>query len=474
VAKAKNNKAKISFIGNNASGVTGSMTLIEFMGKKILLECGLFQDGSVFDTYKINSKRFDFKAKDIDYCFVNHVHTDHIALLPKLIKDGFNGRIIVTSITAKIAKPLLYDSAYIIKRDAEFLSKRRKENVDPIYEEYHVDKVFNIMYEYGYDEIYELDDYIHFKFLKNSHIVGAAQLELFLIDDNKHTHKLLYTSDLGSFKFKKPFVDETEVCKKSNIVIVESTYGNATRSISKKQRETDIQKLKTIVEDVCIDRNGRVLIPTFSLDRTQFILKFLYDIFGNNEDFKVPIIIDSPLSCAITKIYQEISEDGLIDEILSWKNVRLISESDESKASVKDKSPKVVLSSSGFLQAGRAVKYLKEYLPNENDFVLFVGYASPTSLAGRIKNSKDNKTITIEGKPYKNKCSVMCLNSFSSHIQKDEIINYMKQCQSDKIYLVHGDEAAKLELKHSLEEELKNMGRTTRVIVTHKGLVCNF
>jgi metallo-beta-lactamase family protein len=477
MSKKKKTNVKISFIGQNANEVTGSMTLIEFRDKKILLECGLYQDGSIFDTYKVNSRRFPFKAKEIDYVFLNHAHIDHTGLLGKLVKEGFRGRVISSKITKKFCDPLLGDSAFIVSRDAEFLSKRKGKVIPPLYEESDAKTALELIEDHKYKEIIELDDTVSFKFLHNSHIPGAAQLELYLKDENSRVRKLLYTSDMGSMRLKKCFVSDMDYCTKANIVITESTYGQEDRLLHKKDRDKDIEKIKSIILETCLERNGRILIPCFSLDRTQYMLKILYDIFGNDPNFKIPIVIDSPLSCKITKIYQDVLEGEdkeIIDEITSWKNLRMISENCDSKANIADKSPKVVLSSSGFLTAGRSVKYLKEFLPHTNDMVLFVGYASPSSLAYKIKNGKSNKTISIEGKPYRNRCGVVCLNSFSSHIQRDEIINYMKSIACDKIVLVHGEEKSKLSLKYELEEELGKMGKTTKVVCAHKGMEVNF
>jgi metallo-beta-lactamase family protein len=470
----KKSEITIQFVGENVEDVTGSCIWINTGTKQILLECGLFQGNNLKRDFEINSKPFQFKAKEIDYCFVDHGHIDHSGKLGKLIKDGFNGKIITTPITARLLYPLLQDSAYIMKKDAETLSRQKGEQVEPIYSEEDAQNVFNYIYEYGYDEIYELDEEISFKFLRNSHILGASQLELFVRGKSGHINKIFYSSDIGSQRLKKSFVDDNECCTKASVAIVESTYASSERIIKKKDRDKDIEKIKAVVENVCMEQNGRILVPCFSLDRSQYILTLLYELFGNREDFDIPIIVDSPLTYKITEIYKEILEGKdkeLFDNACNWKNVRFIRESDESKACVSDRKSKIVISSSGFLMAGRSVHYLKEFLPHSKDMILFVGFATPTSLAGRIKDGVKQKTITIDGKPYKNNCQIVSLHSFSSHIQRDEMINYYKNINCEKIILVHGDKNAKLGFAKELKEELEKMNKTTKVICPTRSTV---
>jgi metallo-beta-lactamase family protein len=218
---------------------------------------------------------------------------------------------------------------------------------------------------------------------------------------------------------------------------------------------------------------GRLLIPVFSLSRSQEILTNLYDLFGNDKTFKIPIVLDSPLIWEITKVYKEVltgENKELFDKVCEWKNVRFIKDYNESKLCLEDNSPKIVLSSSGFLCKGRSVSYLKKYITDSKSYILMVGYSPPGSIASKIKNGQ--KTITIEGKSYKNKCGLTVLNSFSSHIGQIELLNYLKNINSERIYLVHGSEESKLEFKELLEDELLKMCKTTKVICTNKGTIC--
>ena len=230
--------------------------------------------------------------------------------------------------------------------------------------------------------------------------------------------------------------------------------------------------MKTVIEQFCIENKHRVLIPTFSLDRMPFIIWELYQLFGKDESFTVPVLIDSPLANRLLDCYSSILDGEVknkFDEMMSWKNIRRIITPEDSKAAISDKGSKIICASSGMLCAGRSVKWIQSILPNENDCCLFVGYAGIDTLAGKIKHGTGQKTININGKPYKNKCCLVDLHSYSSHMQHDDLVKYYKSINCEKIYLVHGDEQARIELKEDLEKALGDCCKSTRVVIVNKG-----
>jgi metallo-beta-lactamase family protein len=195
-------------------------------------------------------------------------------------------------------------------------------------------------------------------------------------------------------------------------------------------------------------------------------------MFGHDENFDIPIVVDSPLACKMFKVYEDVLDEenkAKFLEVCNWKNVKFISNADESKLCVSDGRPKVILSSSGMLTAGRSVYYSKALLPDQNSTILFCGFASQNSLAYKIKNGDKQKTISIDKKAYANRCSIVDLKSFSSHIQREDMLMYYKQIRTDAIYLVHGDMDAKLEFAKDLKEELTKSCSTTKVCVVNKG-----
>jgi metallo-beta-lactamase family protein len=463
---------RLTFVDENSASVTGSSTLIEYKDRKILIECGYYQSNNEKKDYEINTRKFKFKPRELDYVFVGHTHIDHIGLIPRLYKEGCKADIICTHKTVEFMPDLLTDSAYIMKRTAENLSRKREVPLEPIYAKEDVDLSMKYVRGYDNEKIHKLDDVFSFSFISAGHIVGSAQIIIYVKEDNGHIHKILCTSDLGNVQLEKPFVEPFQKETKANIVIAECTYGGTDRIINKKDRQKDIEKIKSVVENTCIENGGRVLIPSFSLDRTQFLLKILYDLFGENEDFDIPIVIDSPLACKMTNVYKYVLEGEdkeLIHKICNWKNVRFISDPDESKLCVSDEGAKIIISSSGMMTAGRVVYYTKSILPDARATILFCGFSAENSLAYKIKNGKEQKTISIDGKPYRNRCSIVDLKSFSSHMQREDMLNYYKQINCQAIYLVHGEMEGKIEFAKDLKDTLKLEDKTTHVCVVNKG-----
>ena len=472
MSKKRKNKIKVTFVGENAHDVTGSMTLVEFGAHKILIDAGLYQGNSVTKDYKINARNFKgFKPSEITAVFLEHCNIDHIGLTPKLYKEGCNASVYIPSGSLEVMRLLLNDCAYIINKNATFLEMK------PIFESCDVDKTISYTIESDFNIIHKIDDELSFRYTPSGHIFKAAQLELFITINNQ-TKRLLYTGDLGNIAMgKKPFVEEFQPIEFCDILIGETTYAGNLKSTNLKTREKDLEKIKSVVEEVCIEkRNGKILLPCFSLDRTQTILKILYDMFKDDENFNCKVILDSPLAIKLSKIYSQIL-DGKnkadFDEMMSWDKLKIISELNESKMSVTDNTPAVILSASGFMVGGRVMHYLEHMIENPNNVCMFVGYSSPESLAGKIKDGKQ-KTITINGIVCKNNCRVVELRSFSSHMQHDQLLEYYSNINSNAVYLVHGNMTNKVKFALMLEEELRNKCKTTKVWIVDKGDVIEF
>lgn len=323
--KAKLKDDGILFCGNNAKGVTGSMIYIRFANKQILLECGLLQDNSYLAAYKANSEKFKFKPDELDYVFVGHSHIDHIGLLPRLIKEGFHGKIIMTYPSSVMSKYLLLNCAFIVNDEARVLSKRYNREYEPLYTEEDVYKTLDYIHVYNeYNHVYKLDDVVSFQWFKNSHCVGATQLQLILNDGIK-TKKILYTSDIGALNTKNHYVENTEIpATFSDISIMESTYGLNTRTI-KKTREFDVEHLRVAIETV-LERQGSIILPAFSFSRSQELLTTLYLLFGENEDFQTDIVVDSMLTCDICQAYEDILDSDFHElwaKVYNWKKCKI-------------------------------------------------------------------------------------------------------------------------------------------------------
>jgi metallo-beta-lactamase family protein len=380
------------------------------------------------DSYKINSAKFQFKPSEIDCVFACHAHIDHIGLIPRLVREGFHGKIIATQNTAEIMKPLLLNSCAIVREEARILSKKYKREYKPLYEEQDVYTAISMIeVYYEYNELYKLNENISFQWLRNSHCLGAAQLLLSLRDE-RSAKRVLYTSDMGALNSKNHYLTDTEIpTQQIDTVIMESTYGLEKRQ-TKKKRSYDIKHLETAINTV-IERRGTTILPCFSFSRTQELLTTLYDIYGAQSDFCTPIFIDSKLSCDISKLYSELlSGDDLKKwrQVCEWQNVHFIEEKDESNLIVANQMPKIVISSSGFCTNGRVVGYLKKYIRDPNSMIIFSGYTgdNPSYLSYRIKNYRDNKFIKINKEQVPNRADCITLSTFSSHACFNDLVKY--------------------------------------------------
>ena len=463
-------------MGENSHDVTGSQIYIRFNGKQILLECGLWQSNSYLESYKVNSQKFKFNPEEIDYCFVNHSHIDHVGNLPKLVKDGFKGKAIASYETAMISKALLSNCAFILDSEARMLSKKFSRDYSPIYTQDDVYKTFDFVYDFDEcNKIYKLDDVVSFQWLQNSHCVGARQLQLILTDKQGVSTSILYTSDIGALDSKNHYVKNTEIPNMFNkITIMESTYGAKDR-INKKTREFDIEHLRVAINTV-MERKGTVVLPAFSYSRTQELLTNLYNLYKDDKYFTYDVIVDSKLSCEISELYGKVlSGDDLKlwDKVSTWENVKFVKDKEESTSCIKDKRPKIVISSSGFCSNGRILNYLQEYLKDINSMVIFSGYVGSDNsyLSYRIKNYKDNKTININKKHINNKADCISLSTFSSHASRENLIQFGSEINTEKLILVHGSEGAKLDLKADLEKAISKQDKTHRVVCSSKDMV---
>lgn len=479
MAKKKLKSDGIYFAGEAANDVTGSQYLVKFGDKQILLECGLHQSqsNSYLDSYKINSRKFHFSPAAIDYVFVCHTHIDHCGLLPRLVKEGFHGKIIVTSETAALMKPLLLNSCYIVNEEARILSKRYKRQYQPLYSEEDVYKTLSLIRTYDVRHlVYRLDNTVSFQWFDNSHCLGAVQLQLILKNETK-TKKILYTSDIGALHTKNHYVPNTEIPKSfSDVTIMESTYGSSKRE-NKRTRQRDLEHLHVAVDTV-LGRGGSVIMPAFSFSRTQELLTALYLIYGKDANFNYQIVVDSKLTFEISKLYVEILNNDYFDDwgkVWLWRNVRFISEKEASQASLLDDSPRIIISSSGFCTNGRIVNYLKKYLRDPKSMVIFSGFAgdNPSYLSYRIKNYRDHKSISINKEKVPNRADCIVLSTFSSHASHSDLVKYGSSLDTNKLILVHGSEESKKCLSDALNEAICKNDKSYRVVISHRDMIVN-
>lgn len=470
MTKNKKHKISIKFCGGNSWDVTGSCVYIETPNRKILLEYGLWQStGSTLENWKINSRKFDFKPNKIDYVFSCDRHIDHTGLIPRLYASGATCPIIAPRGSKPIAEILMRDSARIIAGDAASLSEKFGREYIPFYLDSDVDTTLGYWTEYD-DEIVTLDEFVKFRFTPSGHIPFARQLELWITEGNV-TKRIVYTSDLGNIHLSKPYTKpfKSVFGQRADIVIAESTYAHEEKIANKKMRKKDIEKLRMVIEQTCLEKGRRILIPSFALARTQEIVTIIYDMFSN-EEFDIPVYIDSPMAQKISSTYCDILEGEALEKwksILTWKNLHFVGDYVESRELRDSGNPCIVIASSGFMVAGRSVAWCANLLPHANDRIVTIGYAPPGSIAHTIKQG-EQKTISITGKRCANRCQITNLGSFSSHIQRDSIVKEYGRINAEKLFLVHGDMDGRISVKPEIEAELSKNNLSTKVVVVQK------
>lgn len=468
----KDDKAIIRVIGGNAEAVTGSCSVIEYKGETYLFECGMFQGKTASETYKENKHILSqIKSQKVDVVILSHLHSDHTLNVPALFSTGkCHARIVIPKGSTAILKEMWLDGAYINDRDSKVLSVKAEKFVPPIFTEADVYEALKHIEEYDSYNVHQITEWLSIRYTPAGHIFLSQQTEVILKDVVNKT--ILFTSDIGNLatQNERVFVAPFEPVKKANVVIGECTYSAKGRSTTKKDYDIDIQKIKSVIEQYCVDSRNRVVCPTFSLDRLPFMMWIIYSLFKDDENFNVPILIDSPLAIRLLHCYSDLLEGDAkqkFDEMVHWDNFEFIYYPEDSKDAVSDKRAKVVLSSSGMLTAGRSVKWVQSVLPNENDCILFCGYSTEGSLAAKIKNGNAQKTISINGKPYKNKANIVSLHSFSGHMSRNDMLNYYSSIVADKIYLVHSDQN-KIEFKDDLQDLIHEKLKTTKVVAVNR------
>lgn len=459
------------------------MTLITW-GKpqrSILVEAGLVQgEKTLLGEYQANNSNFKFKPKKLDYVFMSDNHGDHCLLFPLLVKRGFSGKAFVPNGFSDIFKPMALDSANIMERNSFDLTKKLKKNYPPIYNVDDVQSAMKLLQECEFNNKIKIDEDITVEFIPAGHTIHSSSIVLY-IKNNNTTKKIVFTGDMGNIVMPRLFTNKFQLVHNANLLVSETTYADTKRSASGKDREKDIEKIKSVVYNYIIDgRRGKILFPTFSFMRTQIILSILYDLFYSDENFKVPIYVASPLACKICDVFDSHLEGEDLKKwqmIRGWSSVRFIKDFETlehtlNKHNVEGTSA-IFLASSGFMVGGYSVYLAEKLLPSSKNLLVFCGYATPTSLAGKIKQKK-TKTVSINGKPVPCRANVINLLSFSSHIQHDELLKLLSggygQASYEKIALVHGDFDGKVKFAEELREEISKRNRTDKVIIVNKGV----
>lgn len=434
---------EIAFHGA-ARDVTGSKHLITLAnGTQILLDCGLFQ-GMGEATDKLNGY-FGFKPSEVTYLILSHAHIDHCGLLPRLVAEGFSGNIYSTPATMDLARILLMDSAKIQMQDAEYLNKHLREGEEeekPLYTDDDVVKTLSRFKVVEYEEDYEIDPRITLRLTDAGHILGSAAVHLTILDEGKET-KISFSGDVGRYgdlllKSPQPF-------PQADYVILESTYGDSLH----RDLEPIEESLLEIIKHTCTVKKGKVIIPAFSVGRTQELLYVLNSLSLKNRLPDVAYYVDSPLSQKATEVlknHTEVFNKGVqevlkIDfDVFGFEGLRFIETVEESKALNTDTRPCVIISASGMAEGGRVKHHIRNNISNQKNTILMVGYCEPGSLGGKLLAG--NKVVQIFRDEYDVVAEVRSIKSMSAHGDYEDLIKFVS-CQDPeqikRLFLVHGE-----------------------------------
>lgn len=420
----------------------------------------------------VNNRKFkEFKPKDIDIIFITHVHGDHSLLNPKLYKEGCRAATIVSNGSKQVLKDMAYDCAQINERDILVINSQHNKNYSPLYGIEDVNKMLEYTLEKPINEKIYVNDELSFELIPSGHLLGSCQVKLYITIDGL-TKTILITGDLGNKVIKNHFVEEYQQVDYADLVIGESTYGDRPDlKTGLKERKNDLEKFKSIIETQIHELKGRVVIPSFAQSRLQQLVLMIYEMYKDS-DWKPKVYIDSPLSIKIFEDYDECldGEDKvLFDEMIQSNMFTFVKESEDSKALVESDEPCVILSTSGMCTVGRIRHHLKKCIPNPNTTILFVGFSTEGSLASLLKDN-NRKTITIDQKEYKCRCSSYSLKSMSGHAPFWQLVDDYTKINCQKLILHHGSNSAKETLKKALEKEYEKQCKSTRVVIANSSL----
>jgi metallo-beta-lactamase family protein len=431
---------KVKFLG--ATGcVTGSSHLITFNNKNILLDCGLFQSNDL-KTYR--NDILNIESKDIDYIILSHSHVDHSGRIPLLFKLGFHGKVICTEPTKDLCEYLLKDAARIQEEETYFknLSRYGKgvEALTSLYDERDVDIALRSFCTYGYNEEIILEDDIKVIFRDAGHILGSAICEILIKNYSENWIKFIYSGDIGNIN--RDIINNPQKELEGDFLIVESTYGDKVH-----EEKDNYSKFLKIVKGI-MEHNGNLIVPCFSLGRTQEIIYMLNKFIESGQITDCNVYIDSPLASGITRIFGKYEDyfdkeaKSLIkkgDDPMDFKGLHFVESSDEAQKVYQVKSKSVIIVAGGVYDGGRISQHLKNNLPREECGILITSYQGNKSMASELL--KGNKKIKIGGKDIEVKAQIHYMDGLSGHADKIGLYQWVSSMKKKpkKVFVVHGE-----------------------------------
>ncbi|MFN3479587.1 MAG: MBL fold metallo-hydrolase RNA specificity domain-containing protein [Thermodesulfovibrionales bacterium] len=444
---------KIRFLGATRN-VTGSCIYFETGSIKALIDCGLYQGNN---NLELNRRPFPFKPSEIEYLFLTHAHIDHSGLIPKLVREGFKGRIITTPATADLTELMLYDAAHIQELDAETETRKSlRAGGEPVYPLYTVEDVkrsLQFFHMVPYDKVGHTGWDIKYRFRDAGHILGSSVIEIWF-QDGPEERKIVFSGDIG--RIGNPIVRDPEKIEEADYVVVESTYGNRRH---KGLRETVDEFVEAI--KVTFKRRGNVLIPAFSVGRTQDILYILNSLVSEERLYNINVYVDSPLAEEATKTYlahpecfdeeaMKRLERGIKGEAIK---LRFTPSVNDSMALNKIKSHAIIIAGSGMCEGGRIRHHLKHNLWRPECSVVFVGFQAKGTLGRRIVDGAP--VVRIFGEDIAVKAGIYTLGGFSAHADQSELLEWLSSFETKPLtFINHGEEETSFIFSRIVKERL--------------------
>ena len=427
-----------------AQTVTGSQHLLEINGHRLLLECGLFQ-GRRSDTYERNLN-FPYDPASVDAVILSHAHIDHSGNLPNLVKQGFKGLIYATKATAKLAELMLRDSAHIQESDAEYISKKNRRRglpgVEPLYKIVDAERTARYFKAVNYEQPFEPIPGVTVRLVEAGHILGSAAVVLD-IQENGTKKRLWFSGDIG--RLKLPLLRDPVLPQDADYLIMECTYGDKTH----RDPDEAFEEFRDVVART-VARGGKVIVPAFSVGRTQELVYDLNKMVTEGLIPSIPVYVDSPLAVNATDIFRDFKE--YFDEetwefvregrhpALSFKNLIYTRSVEDSKAINYREGPMVIISASGMAEAGRILHHLKNNIEDPRNTVAIVSWQAPYTLGRRLADRETE--VRIFGENYTRRAEVATIGGLSAHAGQDFLLEYAAASRETlkQIFLVHGEE----------------------------------
>ncbi len=420
--------------------VTGSAHLLTLDdGYRILLDCGLYQ-GRNQEMEDFN-QHFPFDPADIDALVLSHAHIDHSGRVPKLVRDGFRGNIYATHATRSLCAILLLDSAFIQEKDAEYFNRKNDEHRDPLYVRADVKPTMERFVGHPYNQWLELHPGVELQFRDAGHILGSASVTLRVKREDGSTTTVGFTGDVG--RPNRPILRDPQRMPDCDYLISESTYGDREHELP----PNEMSRFLKIIQDTCVTKRGKLLIPAFSVGRTQEIVYMLDQLESSGKLPRIPVFVDSPLAVNATTVFGAHPECYDLDlqtymltdaDPFGFNNLTYTQSVEESKALNYLDGPAIIISASGMMNAGRSKHHLANTMSDPKNTIFIVGYCAPGTPGGKLIDGVDG--MKLYGQYHALRAEVVTMDSFSAHADRSELITFLNGQQDTcrKIFLVHG------------------------------------